>query len=290
MTEERDPRVSRRYRELGSEEPPRELDQAVLAAAHRAADRAHAPLVAPAGRHRWYFAFGAAAILVLSVAITVQVERRPDAEALPPSTVSVPADRVDRFYSPAEKENKTQVEPSKPLADAGPPPASERRKAPVQQAAPAASPPAEVKPQAAEVARADRLEAQRQQTPAEMQNVPPATPTPAPSAQTDSRDSSSNTAAGVLSRQGEARRSLGAAPAADQAASSPEAKAGPQPKAGVVASIAPPLGPEQLLERIAELRQQGRHEEADTALAEFRQRYPEYRISEEMLKKVERPK
>ena len=26
------------------------------------------------------------------------------------------------------------------------------------------------------------------------------------------------------------------------------------------------------------------------ALAEFRQRYPEYRISEQMLKKVERPK
>jgi TolA-binding protein len=58
----------------------------------------------------------------------------------------------------------------------------------------------------------------------------------------------------------------------------------------VVASIAPPLGPEQLLERIAELRQQGKHEEADKALAEFRQRYPEYRISDEMLKKVERPK
>ena len=76
MAEERDPKISRRYRELGDEEPPRELDQAILAAAHRAADRAHAPLVAPAGRHRWYFALGAAAILVLAVAITVQVERQ----------------------------------------------------------------------------------------------------------------------------------------------------------------------------------------------------------------------
>jgi hypothetical protein len=291
MTEERDPKVSRRYRELGAEEPSRELDQAVLAAAHRAADRAHAPLVAPAGRHRWYFAFGAAAILVLAVAITVQVERQPDPEALPPSTVSVPPDRADRFY---EKESKEQVEPSKPLADAGPPPARERRKAPAQQTAPAVPPLAGVKPEAAEVARADRLEARQQQAPSEMQNVPPAapaTPAPPPSAQTDSRDLSSSTAAGALfSRQGEASRSLGTAPAADQPASSPEAKARLQAKAGVTASIAPPLGPEQLLERIAELRQQGKHEEADKALAEFRQRYPEYRISEEMLKKVERPK
>jgi hypothetical protein len=43
-----------------------------------------------------------------------------------------------------------------------------------------------------------------------------------------------------------------------------------------------------VLERIAELRKQGRHEEADKALAEFRQRYPDYRISEEMLQKLER--
>src|SRR5512138_219184 len=115
MTEERDPKVSRRYRELGAEEPPREVDQAILSAAHRAADRPHAPLVAPAGRHRWYFAFGAVAILVLAVAITMQVERQPDPEALPPSTVSTPPDRADHSYRQPEMESKGQVEPSKPL-------------------------------------------------------------------------------------------------------------------------------------------------------------------------------
>ncbi|MFL6571705.1 MAG: hypothetical protein ACJ8G4_08125, partial [Burkholderiales bacterium] len=135
MAEELDPKITRRYRELGDEEPARELDQAILAAAHRAAGRAHAPLVAPAGRHRWYFAFGAAAILVLAVAITVQVERQPDPEALPP-------DRADRFYSQAEKESKGQVEPSNPLADAPPQaPAVETQSAPaVAPAAPAPSP------------------------------------------------------------------------------------------------------------------------------------------------------
>jgi hypothetical protein len=42
------------------------------------------------------------------------------------------------------------------------------------------------------------------------------------------------------------------------------------------------------LERIAKLREEGKHEEADRALAEFRKRYPDFRISEAMLEKVER--
>jgi hypothetical protein len=46
--------------------------------------------------------------------------------------------------------------------------------------------------------------------------------------------------------------------------------------------------PEAELERIAELRRQGQHEEADKALAEFRKRHPDFRIPEEMLRKVER--
>lgn len=46
--------------------------------------------------------------------------------------------------------------------------------------------------------------------------------------------------------------------------------------------------PEKWLERIAELRRAGRHDEADKALAEFRQRHPGYRISDSVLEKVER--
>ena len=46
--------------------------------------------------------------------------------------------------------------------------------------------------------------------------------------------------------------------------------------------------PARELERIAELRTQGRHDEADKALAEFRKRYPEYKIPEAMRERVER--
>src|SRR3954471_22010739 len=106
MTDERDPKVSQRYRDLPGEEPSRALDQTILAAAHRAADKPHAPLVVPAGRHRWYFSLAAAAVLVLAVAVTLNVERQqPDAElAVPPAP------------APAPQEEKVQPGPQAPSA------------------------------------------------------------------------------------------------------------------------------------------------------------------------------
>ena len=47
--------------------------------------------------------------------------------------------------------------------------------------------------------------------------------------------------------------------------------------------------PETWLERIAQLRREGKNEEADRQLAEFRRAYPDYRLSEELKAKVERP-
>jgi len=39
---------------------------------------------------------------------------------------------------------------------------------------------------------------------------------------------------------------------------------------------------------LSTLRAEGKHEEADKALAEFRKRFPDYKIPEEMLRRVER--
>ncbi|HEY9531703.1 MAG TPA: hypothetical protein VIQ55_09940, partial [Burkholderiales bacterium] len=69
MAEERDPQVSRRYRELGSEEPPPSLDQAILAASRRST----------APRRRWTVPLAVAAAAMLAVGIALHVEReRPD--------------------------------------------------------------------------------------------------------------------------------------------------------------------------------------------------------------------
>ena len=169
MADEREPKVSQRYRELPGEQPSPELDQAILAAARRSIDKPHAPLVVPAGRHRWYYSLAAAAVVVLAVAVTVHVDRQ--------------RQNVEGAPEPAAKPQREPQE--RPRTQSG----AELRR---ERAAPAAAP----------------------------------------------------------------------APA--------------------------PLSPAQELERIVELRRQGRDDEADKALAEFRKRYPGYVIPEEMRAKLER--
>jgi hypothetical protein len=66
-----------------------------------------------------------------------------------------------------------------------------------------------------------------------------------------------------------------------------EVEQAPAAAARPLAKLAVEL-PEQWLERIAELRKQGKHEEADEALAEFRRAYPDYRLSDAMLENVEK--
>jgi hypothetical protein len=66
-----------------------------------------------------------------------------------------------------------------------------------------------------------------------------------------------------------------------------EIQRSPAPEARAMAKLGVEP-PERWLERIAELRKMGKHEEADKALAEFRRAYPDYRISEAMLEKVEK--
>jgi hypothetical protein len=70
-----------------------------------------------------------------------------------------------------------------------------------------------------------------------------------------------------------------------------EPQAKPAPAPGSLAGVASAMrgvSPELWLEQIAELRKHGKHEEADKALAEFRKRYPDYRISDEVKAKVEK--
>ena len=200
MAEQDDEReVSRVYRQLPREEPPPEIDAAIRAEARSAVETHPAPLVVPTGRRRWYFPVAAAAVIVLSVAVTWHVEReQPD-----PVVAPVPA------APPAQAPKKEEVQ--------GP-----------------------------------RRELTRER----------------------------------MSRDGSPSEAKPAAPQAPAAAASGTLSA-PQAETRAKA-LAKVESPEAELERIAELRRQGKHEEADKALAEFRKRNPDFRISDEMLRKVER--
>jgi hypothetical protein len=267
MADKRDPDLSRRYRELGAEEPPRALDEAILAASRRAVDSRPAPLVAPTGRRRWYFPVAAAAIITLAVAVTVQVERqKPD----------------DEFFA-------TQAPAPKPVEEKVELALKEER---VLKSAPAQPKPAAPAPQAA------RSRGFTPEPPATAAPPPPAAPPPAQPGADAMRDlaksSDAPAAAAAESARAEPERRMqreaagarGPVPQASSPAPAPAAK--PAPDLGSVAAVMLGASPELWLEQIAELRKQGKHDEADKALAEFRKRHPDYKLTDEMRVKVER--
>jgi hypothetical protein len=118
---ERDVRVSERYRALGREQPPPELDAAILAASRR--------------RHaRWVVPVSIAAVVVLAVGVTlrVQIEERKDAEdiALSPRVMQAPAS------PPAALESRAQAAPEAAAPQLG----ARKREAPAEASADRAEP------------------------------------------------------------------------------------------------------------------------------------------------------
>jgi len=251
--------ISRRYRELPREEPPRHLDDAILAAARRAVHTRPAPLVVPSGRQRWYFPLAAAAIIVLAVAVTVHVEREQPAEdMLSSNTATAPA--AAREAVPPAPAAEPAAPARAPSAPAGAPP-SQRRFEMRDEARAQKPPPA---PSSDERARNEAAPAVLQKAPTEQ-------------------------SAGAVMGRVEAPKAVGAPP--PQAAPAPEAKPAERTKAAIATTrlaASAVQSPEQWLQGIADLRKQARHEEADKELAEFRKRYPDYKIPLAMRERVER--
>jgi hypothetical protein len=222
---DRDQKVTQAYRALGAEEPPRALDEAILAASRRS-------------RVRWRVPLSIAAVLVLAVGVTLRMlPPQPDAEsvALAPQVIQTPRPAS----VPAEP-------PAKPALDA---------------VRSTAEPP---RPDIG-VARSDA-----------------GAPAPAPAA------AESAPRLGAMNASTASRReAAAAAPAAPRAADEARresvagAPAGASARVPAAAKLSEPaLTPEAWLERIAEMRKQGREREAQESLAEFKKRYPDYKIPE----------
>jgi len=110
--------------------------------------------------------------------------------------------------------------------------------------------------------------------------------TPRPAASASAREQPKTAAPAEDSRM---REEVAAKPASRESIAADSARPAPAPAApGAAAQTSAvagglagsPLTPEAWLERIAELRKQNRKREADESLAEFRKRYPDYRIPE----------
>jgi hypothetical protein len=137
----------------------------------------------------------------------------------------------------------------------------------------------EAAPAPAEKKASVRNEARRQpQFAPEPAPAPAPDPAPVPAATTPPSTAGAGAAAGELASQAPARAMARSAPMEMRDAATAK-------RADDTAEA-----PERTLERIAKLRAEGSHAEADKLLAEFRQRYPQYRIPDAMLEKVNPPR
>ncbi len=283
MNEREDAKISERYRALGREEPGAALDTAILAAARRAVRSR--PGGARTGLRRWTLPVSVAAVVVLSVTVTLQLQReRPDAVALyapepkkiePSVARQAPAEQApstaSRLAVPNEPSQAAtaDVEPQTATPGAGraSKPAAAERAPRVNEVRPTPPPDSRARPFAPDPgatpapSAAGRIVAS---SPAPAESV--ADRAPAAAAPSPSRREAS--AAGARSSNEALRRN-------GPASAELRAKAGEKEDS-----------PERWLERIVALRAEGRDREADESFAEFRKRYPDYRISEELLGKL----
>jgi hypothetical protein len=265
---EHDDKLSRRYRELAREEPSASVDATILARARRRA---------PGHRRSWFVPVSIAAVLMLGVGVTLRMQmEEPGIEtSAPKRELPVRAPESPPAEAPApqpqlEAKAKSRLaSPARPAA--APVPMQERADASSREedstiampgapgpiAPPAAnfvpSPPPAAAPPAAAANRA---------APAVMRDqVAPA-----------ARSESAPAAAGAVGLQ------LAEPQRAKQEAEAFAAKE-------LKKSVALPERDAEL-ERIAKLRESGKHADADRALEEFRKRYPDFRIPEAMWERV----
>jgi len=273
-----DDAVSRRYRELPAEEPPRSLDEAILASSRRAhaaprrpSSARPAPLVAPTGRQRWYVPLAAAAVIVLAagLALHLQLEPPDSEDVTPPSPAVLQAPgKESPAQAPDKVKDKAAAEPERrPQSRARERYAEPRSQGAVREPAPF---PAQNAPPPA----VDSGSAKAQAMPSE----PPAAAAPQPK---------------LAAPPAAAARPAPRPPAVAESRAAPGARADDAQGSGATSALAKRAlerdeTPEKTLERIAELRKAGKDDEADKALAEFRKRYPDFKLSEEMKAKVER--
>lgn len=248
MNEPRDNELSHIYKEGTWPEPSRQIDEAILSASRRAA-RARHPFV-----WRWAPSLALAATVVLTVSLVLRVYQDQPQTVSPPIPDGRSAPILPTTEPPAEKPKSVPAPQSAP--------------APAQKPAPAASAVA-LKKEASQAKRSDQARREIQENLRERyQSSPPQELQP--------------------EIQPEPMR---APPRANEAPSPPPAQIAPRAAvisggdAGAISirrTDAPERSPQAWLEDIRRLKAEGKPEEAGREIAEFRKRYPDYVLPDDL--------
>jgi Meckel syndrome type 1 protein len=272
MSQDRDEVLSRLYRQAAAAEPSPAVDALILAAARRQAAEPLTPPRASGGWRRWLAPVGVLATIVLTVSLTLTIER--EQRDLLPAPAPAPA------MAPAAPPAKSVTVMPQTATVASPPAAAKptapaERKAKMQKEvlpgrAPAAEPgpalafPAAPAQPAAEIRRGEiqRDEVQRDQMRAV---APPPVPqfVPAPAAAVGG-------AAARMSTES-------AAPAAVRA---PAPAVGERRERAMAKTAV--RAPNDWIEEIRRLKREGRAIEAREQLDAFRRAYPDYRLPDDL--------
>lgn len=312
--EYRDQALSRIYREGAWPEPGRQIDQAILTASRRAA-RARHPVL-----WRWAPSLAVAATVVLTSTLVLKVYREQPEVAAPVTAEKPTADLRNRQPAlPEAKPAEAKPAPTPPVSvatpqgfsssmDAGEAERLDRAKrdlglkelapagAPAQAAAKPAPPKAPPALKKEEPARADAASTPAPAAPVSVFGAAPPAPKPAPQqamrmAKPAIPVAQGTTAAAAQPRP-EAAQDMMQLRAAPQA---PEAMK-PAPAANSMASRSAVSGasldtasakaaertPQSWIEDIRKLVKEGKSEEAGAQIAEFKKRYPDYTLPEDL--------
>ena len=241
-----DSELSRAYKEAAGEKPPAALDAAILQEARHAVDHGGRVARGPFAR-TWLVPASLAAVLLLTVGLVTFVSRE-SGEAPSPAGAPRRALEADRLQSQQPRSKLEALSPAAPGDErtslkrkrAGPP-------------APLAEEPALMKQQKVPAEK----KAAPAPPPAKMRTDAPASVTPA---MVPAESTERMRARDEVGGQGK------------------EDKREQRPPAALTATEMRALSPEEWLNRIAQLREQGKHDEAEASLAAFKKRYPDYPI------------
>jgi hypothetical protein len=279
-----DDELKRRYRALATEEPSAVIDAAILAHSRR-----RRPWIA-----RWAGPVSIAAVLVLGIGVSLRMQLEqpgvetsvPDSRALESSAGSAPATPPLPAIPASKDEARRDAfvpSPSGPAVKAPQPALAEKKVAPVL-APKAKEAPQELKERFAAPAIEANVAPQRS-APQSTTSAIATSPPPAPAA------AAPPPAAAPAFAPSPPRNEPAQAPlrAKQEAESDHAAQGAVADSSAGVRALAKPFvetDPGRELERIAKLRESGDDAAADTALAEFRKRFPDFRIPDTMWERV----